>query len=141
MIKITVRGADLALLSIKSKRASLDNLLRASVRTSGLQVEKAAKENCPAKTGNLRRSILSQESQEGRTFKATVGPDIAIAPYAVYVETGHTQQPGRYVPALGKRLVASWVEGKWYMAKTAIQMRKKVEDNLKTAFRRALITK
>lgn len=32
--------------------------------------------------------------------------------YASYVEFGHRQMPGRYVPALGKRLVVGWVEGK-----------------------------
>lgn len=32
--------------------------------------------------------------------------------YASYVEYGHRQTPGRYVPALGKTLKASWVPGK-----------------------------
>ena len=32
-------------------------------------------------------------------------------PYASYVEYGHRQEPGRYVPALGKSLKASWVKG------------------------------
>lgn len=32
--------------------------------------------------------------------------------YASYVEFGHRQTPGRYVPALGKTLVKGWVEGK-----------------------------
>ena len=31
--------------------------------------------------------------------------------YASYVEYGHRQTPGRYVPALGKSLKASWVKG------------------------------
>ena len=31
--------------------------------------------------------------------------------YVSYVEYGHRQTPGRYVPALGKRLKASWVKG------------------------------
>lgn len=35
--------------------------------------------------------------------------------YASYVEYGHRQEPGRYVPALGKRLKASWVEGKYML--------------------------
>lgn len=35
--------------------------------------------------------------------------------YAPYVELGHSQEPGRYVPKLGKRLVASWVNGKPYL--------------------------
>lgn len=35
--------------------------------------------------------------------------------YASYVEHGHRQQPGRYVPALGKRLRVSWVKGRYML--------------------------
>ena len=36
----------------------------------------------------------------------------------MYVEYGHRQTPGRYVPALGKRLKSSWVSGKFMMTKS-----------------------
>jgi len=36
-----------------------------------------------------------------------VGSD---ADYAPYVEFGHAQEPGRFVPAIGKRLVAGSVK-------------------------------
>ena len=32
-----------------------------------------------------------------------------------YVEYGHRQEPGRYVASIGKRLKASWVEGKYML--------------------------
>lgn len=35
--------------------------------------------------------------------------------YASYVEYGHRQTPGRYVPAIGKKLVKSWVEGQHFL--------------------------
>lgn len=35
--------------------------------------------------------------------------------YASYVENGHRQEVGRYVPAIGKRLVKSWVNGKFML--------------------------
>jgi len=35
--------------------------------------------------------------------------------YAPYVEYGHRQTPGRYVPALGKQLKSAWVEGHFMM--------------------------
>ncbi len=31
--------------------------------------------------------------------------------YATFIEDGHKQTPGRYVPQIGKRLVNDWVEG------------------------------
>lgn len=39
--------------------------------------------------------------------------------YASYVEYGHRQTPGRYVPALGKKLKKGWVEGKFMLTKSA----------------------
>jgi hypothetical protein len=45
--------------------------------------------------------------------------------YASYVEYGHRQTPGRYVPAIGKRLKASWVEGRFFLTVS--------EETLKTA--------
>lgn len=35
--------------------------------------------------------------------------------YASYVEFGHRQEPGRFVPAIGKRLKAGWVDGQYFL--------------------------
>jgi hypothetical protein len=53
-------------------------------------------------TGNLVASINWNPIAEG---VAEVGTKLEYAPY---VEYGHSQQPGRYVPAIGKRLVQSF---------------------------------
>lgn len=59
------------------------------------------------------------------------------------MEYGHRQTPGRYVPALGKRLKASWVNGK-FMLRTSVDeiaekypkaVQKAVDEALKEAFR------
>ncbi len=59
---------------------------------------------------------------DGLSTETTVGGySITITnpvEYASYVEYGHRQTPGRYVPAIGKRLKASWVEGKFFVKKT-----------------------
>lgn len=41
-----------------------------------------------------------------------------------YLSSGHRQQPGRYVPAIGKRLKASHVEGRYFypMARLRVRM-------------------
>lgn len=39
--------------------------------------------------------------------------------YAAYVENGHRQKVGRYVPILGKRLKANFVEGHHMMKLSA----------------------
>lgn len=62
--------------------------------------------------------------------------------YASYVEFGHRQEPGRFVPAIGKRLVDSWVEGKYMLTISEKEietqapkiLEKKLVDYLKECF-------
>lgn len=63
--------------------------------------------------GSLRDAwtILPIE-KHGDQYTVTV---INSLEYASYVEYGHRQTPGRYVPALGKSLKVSWVPGKLMM--------------------------
>ena len=88
----------------------------------------------PKDTGALKRGWTTQragsgaeglKSNSGRQFAETmkvhhfgdtyVVEIINLVEYASYVEYGHRQQPGRYVPALGVRLKKGWVKGKWMM--------------------------
>lgn len=69
--------------------------------------------------GTLRRgwagnnvSGMNVSRDSGGGYSITV---INPVYYASYVEYGHRQTPGRYVPAIGKRLVASWVEGQHFL--------------------------
>ena len=55
--------------------------------------------------------------KSGKTYTITVADDV---PYASYVEYGHRQTPGRYVPAIGKRLKEGFVPGK-HMLETSEQ--------------------
>lgn len=50
--------------------------------------------------------------KQGNTFVIDI---INPVEYASYVEYGHRQTPGRYVPALGKRLKGGWVQGRSMM--------------------------
>lgn len=78
----------------------------------------------PAKTGFLRRGWTGGTDQNSTTYAESLPADrvgfgytIQItntAEYASYVENGHRQTPGRYVPAIGKKLKASWVNGKFF---------------------------
>jgi len=62
------------------------------------------------KGGTLRDAwtVLPVE-KHGNSYVVTVANNTE---YASYVEFGHRQKPGRYVPALGKSLKANWVEGR-----------------------------
>jgi hypothetical protein len=41
-----------------------------------------------------------------------IGSNVAYAPF---LELGHMQEPGRYVPAIGKRLKRDWVPPKPFL--------------------------
>ena len=62
--------------------------------------------------GTLRRGWRADIRKSGSNYIAVISNAV---PYAIYVEYGHRQTPGRYVPALGKRLVKSWVPGKFML--------------------------
>lgn len=63
--------------------------------------------------------------------------------YASYVEFGHRQEPGRYVPAIGKKLKAFWVEGQFMMtisekeidAIAPALLQKRLEQRLREVFK------
>lgn len=44
--------------------------------------------------------------------------------YAPYVEYGHRQTPGRYVPAIDRKLTASWVKGYFMLTKSFQDLKK-----------------
>lgn len=70
----------------------------------------------PAKTGNLRN--LWGATKDIKVKKTGNNYEVNIensASYASYVEYGHRQTPGRYVPEIGKRLVNDWVDGKFML--------------------------
>lgn len=89
--------------------AKIKNALRNGLEICGGTAEGHAKEKCPSDTGNLRNSI-AHEMRGDETV--AIGTNVFYAPF---VEFGHSQEPGRYVPVLGKRLVASHVAAKPYM--------------------------
>ena len=69
----------------------------------------------PVQTGNLKNSMTSEVSQEEKAVY--VGTAVEYAPF---VEFGHHQEVGRYVPAIGKRLVREFVPAQPFL-KPAIQ--------------------
>ena len=87
------------------KRITEQAAARALEKMGGT-AETYAKKICPVKTGRLKGSITHQKEGNEAVW---VGTNVEYAPY---VELGHDQEVGRYVPAIGKRLVASHVEGK-----------------------------
>lgn len=91
---------------------------RRALEIIGGMAESYAKMKCHVDTGNLRNSITHKVDSEGKSV--SVGTNVKYAPY---VELGHHQQPGRYVPKIKKRLKASYVKPYPYL-------RPAVEDHI-----------
>ncbi len=80
--------------------------------------------------GELRRNWTAGSAKmEAGVCKASVTNS---KQYASYVEYGHRQTPGRFVPALGRRLKKGWVKGKFMMTKS----RKELEPDIPGIIRR-----
>ena len=69
----------------------------------------------PVDTSNLKNSMTSEVNQEEKAVY--VGTDVEYAPF---VEFGHHQEVGRYVPAIGARLVREFVPAQPFL-KPAIE--------------------
>lgn len=87
-----------------------DEQIARAAEIIGGMAESYAKLACPKKTGNLQNSITHATEDNGHTV--VIGSNVFYAPF---VELGHTQEPGRYVPAIGKRLVRDWVPPKPFL--------------------------
>lgn len=121
------------------------------VDTSGLREFKEKLENfdtealCVAIENELAARLLREVKRSGRTPVDTgelwrnwqVGSVVKegdkytvevynSTEYAEWVEFGHRQTPGRYVPAIGKRLKKPWVQGKFMLTVSTREI-----DNIK----------
>lgn len=94
-----------------------------------------------ARTGGTMRSAwqTTRVSKKGGVYSQTVKNPIE---YARYVEYGHRQTVGRYVPALGKRLKQGFVKGQYMLTKAVIQtnsvadkiVKNRIDKELKKVF-------
>lgn len=73
--------------------------------------------------GTLRKGWTTEPlERSGTQHKINV---INPVPYASYVEYGHSQEPGRYVPAIDRKLKKSWVRGQFMMTDSAKEIKRK----------------
>ena len=92
------------------KAADYDGRLRLSMQRIGLHAVGLAKKETPVVSGLLRANWAFRI--DGRWIIIE-----NLTSYAAAVNYGHRQEAGRYVPALGKRLVRPYVAGKYMLEK------------------------
>ena len=88
------------------------------------------KELTPVDRGHLRRNwFITKAKRSGKHYRAEIYNNIEHAPY---VENGHRQEVGRYVPVIGKRLVRGFVEGKHMLRDSLFDLQKAAPDFIRT---------
>jgi hypothetical protein len=89
-----------------------------------LRLLRKAIKRTPVEEGTLRRNWnIASVEEAGNGYEVTVFNPME---YASYVEFGHRQEPGRYVPAIGKRLKKSWVQGQFFLTKSEIELEREL---------------
>ena len=98
--------------------------------------------------GTLRRGWTAEQQQDVMTYVNSLnvthsGDSFTIeivnpVEYASYVEFGHRQKPGRFVPAIGKRLKKSWVEGKFMLTISSQEVQEAAPGVLERKLQRKL---
>ena len=95
------------------RNGRVNDFTESAVREIALRLLRRVKQKTPVKEGALKDSWdIGEVKRTGNTYTIEI---INPIEYASYVEYGHRQTPGRYVPAIGKRLKASWVNGKFML--------------------------
>ncbi len=88
--------------------------------------KKTPVQNAPKIGGTLRKGWnIAEVKGSGGRYKVDIFNNTE---YAVYVEYGHRQTPGIFVPIIGKTLKKGWVEGRFFMTKTEIEMSENLEQ-------------
>ncbi len=84
--------------------------------------------------GTLQRGWTGGEGAAAYSAQMTVqnagkGYSITVTnpvPYASFVEYGHHQTPGRFVPAIGRPLEEDWVDGRFFLRSSEEQLKASV---------------
>lgn len=107
-VTIKITGLDLLIKKFEKMPRIFITEMDKSIKRSAEFIGGEAKKVAPVDVGHLRRSIWATLG----VLQAIIRPHVE---YAIYVHEGHRQEVGRYVPAIGKRLVQSFVKGQPFM--------------------------
>lgn len=89
----------------------------------------------PVKTGVLNKNWYVVITKVSGGYEAEI---INNTEYASYVNYGHRQTPGRYVPAIGKRLKKGWVDGKFFIELSVAELKAITEPLLEKKLKKYL---
>lgn len=111
------------------QKTDFDAFCKAVTKDIAARLLRKTIQKTPVDTGELRRSwTVGDIRKQGDCYYIEV---INPLEYAQYVEYGHRQTPGRYVPAIGKRLKRSWVQGKFMLTLSENEIQRDMDKIIK----------
>lgn len=115
-----------------------DAFLKSSVTHITTRLLRKTKKRTPYITGDLRRAwkVDKQVTVRGNAYTLNLYNDVksrenATVNYSPYVEFGHRQEVGRYIPAIGKKLKEPWVEGRHMLRDSTKELEGQIDGILK----------
>ncbi|NLY09368.1 MAG: HK97 gp10 family phage protein [Tissierellia bacterium] len=112
-----------------------DEEITIGMNEMGMEWRDDVRNNIHRVSGDLARSTNFEGTEKhGSEFVATVSNNLD---YAEHYEYGHRQQPGRFVPVLGKRLKKSYVKGQYTFRKGRQAAKAKMPKIIREAISRA----
>ena len=108
-----IEGLDELLNSLGGMAELLDTGIKTVLNDTADDLVELTKERTNRITGNLQANWEHDTPvKDGEDYIVNIGSNVE---YAKFVEEGHRQEVGRYVPAIGKKLKQSFVRGQWML--------------------------
>lgn len=114
---------------LQEMKAEEERFMTETIKELAARLLRKVIKRTPVREGLLRRNwTVSDVRKNGSNYEIEVSNSTE---YASYVEYGHRQTPGRYVPAISKRLKKSWVKGKFMLTISEEELRKEAPAVIK----------
>ena len=132
-----IKGLDELLQTLEGIGAIADTGIREVLTDSADEIVNNTKRRTNRITGKLQDSWEhSQVEIQNDKYTIEIGSDVE---YAKFVEEGHRQTPGRFVPTIGKKLKADFVKGRHMLGDSITQeednLNKNIDELLKDVFK------
>lgn len=120
--KVDIRELKQFQKNLEKMQADADKINTAILKELATRTLRKVISRTPVITGELRRNwTVGSVTKNGGHYEIIIFNPVE---YAQYVEYGHRQTPGRYVPAIGKRLKESWVQGRFMLKISCDEMQR-----------------
>jgi len=130
-VKIKIKNLPQVQAALRQSPQIVSKHINKAINQSIIGIRDEAMDTTPVDTGRLRGSYQLRFS----SLRGEVGP---TAEYAIFVHEGHRQQVGRYVSAIGRRLVSPYVKGNPFLKRAVDRVNEKVNSNFEIGLKNAL---